>query len=270
VGSPGTVHCDTASLAAGATASFTLVVQVSDTAGGTTLSNTATISSATADPNTANNSATETTAVNPAADLAITKADSTDPVKVRQPLTYRLTVTNSGPSSATGVTVTDTLPSGVTFGSASASQGSCSGTSTVTCALGTLGNGASATVTITVTPTATGTLTNTASVQGTEADPNTANNTDAESTTVTTSGQALKLTVQVKPPGKGSVTSSPSGINNCTARCTATYNSGTQVTLIATPASGFIGWSGGGCQGTGTCVVTMTTADITVTATFRK
>jgi uncharacterized repeat protein (TIGR01451 family)/uncharacterized repeat protein (TIGR02543 family) len=63
VGSTGTVNCDTASLAAGATVSFTLVVQVSGAAGGTTLSNTATTSSATADPNTANNTDTETTTV---------------------------------------------------------------------------------------------------------------------------------------------------------------------------------------------------------------
>jgi Domain of unknown function DUF11/Divergent InlB B-repeat domain len=112
------------------------------------------------------------------------------------------------------------------------------------------------------------TLSNTATTSSDTADPNTANNTDTETTTATTPSQALKLTVQVN--GKGSVTSSPPGLNNCTARCTATYNSGTQVTLTATPASGFMGWSGGGCQGTGTCVVTLTTADITVTATFSK
>ena len=73
-----------------------------------------------------------TTVVNPAADLAITKSDSPDPVTVSQPLTYTLTVINHGPSAATGVTVTDPLPSTVTFVSASATQGSCSGTTTVT------------------------------------------------------------------------------------------------------------------------------------------
>jgi Divergent InlB B-repeat domain len=92
-------------------------------------------------------------------------------------------------------------------------------------------------------------------------------------TTVTTSSQALKLMVHVKPSGKGSsVTSSPPGINNCTATCSATYTSGTEVTLTATAASGsvFAGWSGGGCQGTGACKVTLTTADVRVTATFNK
>src|SRR5439155_6791268 len=63
VGGTGTVHCSTASLAASATASFTLVVKVPGSAAGTTLSNTATTSSATADPNAANNSATVSTPV---------------------------------------------------------------------------------------------------------------------------------------------------------------------------------------------------------------
>ncbi len=67
--------------------------------------------------------------------------------------------------------------------------------------------------------------------------------------------------------GTGTVTSTPSGIN-CTQTCTADFASGTQVTLAETPASGstFTGWSGA-CSGTGSCVVTMNSAE-TVTATF--
>src|SRR5204862_17198 len=124
------------------------------------------------------------TTVNAAADLAITNTDAPDPVRVGQPLTYTLTATNSGPSGATIGSATYPLRSGVTVVSAAASQGSCSGTSTVTCSLGTLATGASATVTIVVPPTATGTLINTASVSGSPADPNPGNDRATVSTTV--------------------------------------------------------------------------------------
>jgi IPT/TIG domain/Divergent InlB B-repeat domain len=51
--------------------------------------------------------------------------------------------------------------------------------------------------------------------------------------------------------------------------CAATYPFGTLVTLTAAPnaGSGFAGWSGGGCSGIGSCVVTMS-ANTTVTAVF--
>src|SRR5262249_18666124 len=57
-------------------------------------------------------------------------------------LTYTLTVGTAGPNLATGIVLTDTLPAGVTFVSASTNQGFCdqSGASTVTCILGGLAN----------------------------------------------------------------------------------------------------------------------------------
>lgn len=76
------------------------------------------------------------------------------------------------------------------------------------------------------------------------------------------------LTVTRDGSGAGSVTSSPSGID-CGADCSEIYDSGTQVTLTATPSSGsvFAGWTGGGCSGTGQCVTTVDDATA-VTATF--
>ena len=76
------------------------------------------------------------------------------------------------------------------------------------------------------------------------------------------------LSVVRSGTGTGTVSSSPSGIS-CGATCTASFPSGTEVTLTATPASGstFAGWSGGVCTGTGTCSVTITAATA-VTATF--
>jgi Pro-kumamolisin, activation domain/Divergent InlB B-repeat domain len=69
--------------------------------------------------------------------------------------------------------------------------------------------------------------------------------------------------------GSGSVTSSPTGIN-CGSTCSASFASGTQVTLNETPASGwnFSGWSGA-CSGSGSCMVTMSSAK-SVTATFTQ
>ena len=72
------------------------------------------------------------------------------------------------------------------------------------------------------------------------------------------------LTVQVS--GTGSVNSNPPGINSCLTSCTAPFDKGSVVTLTAT-GTGFSGWIGGGCPGTGSCVVPVN-SDSTVTATF--
>src|SRR2546425_763316 len=118
------------------------------------------------------------------ADVSITKTASPDPVSVGSNLTYTITVTNNGPDSATGVMVRDPLPPNATFVSATPSQGSCPGTSIVVCNLGPLANAARATVTMVVRPTSTGTITNTARVTANEVDPNPANNTATQVTTV--------------------------------------------------------------------------------------
>jgi len=76
------------------------------------------------------------------------------------------------------------------------------------------------------------------------------------------------LSVGKAGTGTGLVTSSPAGIN-CGVDCSEPYNFGSVVTLTATPDAGstFTGWSGGGCNGTGTCQVTMNNA-VSITATF--
>lgn len=119
------------------------------------------------------------------ANLSISKTASPNPGTVLANLTYRLVVTNNGPSPANSVTVADTLPSGINFVSAVSTQGSCSGSGTVICNVGLLSNGASVIINITVVPQSTGQLTNTASVAATESDPDTNNNTATIQTTVT-------------------------------------------------------------------------------------
>ena len=119
-------------------------------------------------------------------DLSVAQTDSPDPVNVASPLNYQLLVSNNGPDPATGVTVVDTLPAGVTFLSASSTQGSCSESGgIVTCVLGAMAASANTTINVTVTaPVSTGTITNSAIVSGNELDPIAGNNTSVESTTV--------------------------------------------------------------------------------------
>jgi uncharacterized repeat protein (TIGR01451 family) len=178
----GTVTCNLGALANGGTATVSITVTPQSSG---TITNTATVAGAETDPVAPNNGASTETTVNPVADLSVTKTDTPDPVLVGGALTYDLTVHNNGPSGATGVTLTDTLPAGVTYQSATSSQGSCGQASgTVTCNLGAISNGGSATAQITVTPQSVGTLTNDASVAGAETDPSGTNNSASAQTTV--------------------------------------------------------------------------------------
>ncbi|OGW37758.1 MAG: hypothetical protein A2Y97_09030 [Nitrospirae bacterium RBG_13_39_12] len=85
--------------------------------------------------------------------------------------------------------------------------------------------------------------------------------------TISASFTTNTYTLSATKAGTGSITSSPAGIS-CGSVCSYAYNSGTSVTLTATPdtSATFGGWSGV-CFGTGTCTVTMDAAK-TVTATF--
>jgi len=91
----------------------------------------------------------------------------------------------------------------------------------------------------------------------------------AATVTATFTRQTFTLTVNHAGLGLGTVSSSPAGINNCSGSCSATFHSG-PVVLIASPGllSAFVGWSGGGCSGTGPCTVNLD-SNTTVTANFK-
>lgn len=181
-------------LAPGASATVTITTTVSGIATGT-ISNTSTATATQTDTNNANNSATDTTTATPQIDLQITKTDSPDPVIAGNQLTYTIVVTNAGPSTATGVTVTDVLPAGVTFSSGTSTVGTVANASgTVTANIGTLASGATATVTLvtTVAPATRGTISNTATVAGTQTDTNSTNN---SATTTTTANGNIDLSI---------------------------------------------------------------------------
>jgi trimeric autotransporter adhesin len=164
----------------------------------------------------------------PSANLALTNTDSPDPVVTNQSLVYTLNVTNNGPNTATGLTLTDTLPAGVMYQSATGTGWSCSqAAGVVTCTNPTLANGASSNVSITITAPATaGTITNTATVTSALPDLTPANNTNImQVTTVNPPNADLVMTKTAPATAKTSNTiqytlsvsnNGPSSTNNIT------------------------------------------------------
>ncbi|MDQ6615780.1 MAG: SBBP repeat-containing protein [Actinomycetota bacterium] len=133
--------------------------------------------------------------------LSIAKTASPTLVAGGGPITYTLAVQNPGTvGPATGVTVTDPLPAGVTFVSANATQGTCAQSAgTVTCSLGRMAANTTATVTVAVTaPTISTKLTNTATVAAHETDPHPGNNTATAVVYVNAADLALTKTATPK------------------------------------------------------------------------
>ena len=190
----GTVTWNLGTIADGASATVHVTVHVNE-ARTADLSNTAGVASDQGDPDPSDDEATEPTTVDEAADLSITKdADAT--ALVGADITYTIVVTNDGPSDATDVVVSDALPAGVTYGLATATQGSCAETAgTVTCDLGSIADGASATITLIVNATTAGVMDNTASVSSDVPDPDPSDDDDSASTTVTAAPVVADLEV---------------------------------------------------------------------------
>ena len=188
------------SLSSGSSAVFTFTAQVgTSVADGTVLSNTASASSSTADPVSGNNGAAVNTTVNAQADLAVTETGSSTAIAGNQ-ITYTITLTNNGPSDSQSVTLSDSLPAGLTYVSQSQTSGttltlSHSG-NTISDTVSTLTASASATITITAAISASvadGTVvSNVATASASTTDPTSSNNGATVNTTVSAANRSRR------------------------------------------------------------------------------
>ena len=164
VGSWSSPDWNIGNLANGASATMSIVATVNASG---TYANTASISGKDPDTNVANDSSTAAPAVQ--SNLAVTKTVNAPTVNVGDNITFTITASNTGPSDATNVSVRDVLSSGYTFVSATPSTGIWASPNW---AIGGISNGASATLNIVARVNAAGNYNNTASITGTENDPN--------------------------------------------------------------------------------------------------
>ena len=182
-------------LANGANQTLSIVATVNTT---TAITNTATRTAGNQpDPNAANDSSSATV-TGQLADIAITKSVDNPVPDFGTNVTFNLTATNNGPSSATGVQVTDALPAGLTFVSASAS-----GATTYSSGIwdiGTLGNGSSATLAIVATVNTTAPTTNTGTKTAEVQPDPVAGNNSASATITPTALADLAITKTVSNP----------------------------------------------------------------------
>ena len=273
-GTGGTILCIITPLASGTSLNFTVTVQANASVpNGTISTNTATVSSDTADPNPANNTSTSNTTISATAEVGVSKtAPATATAGTN--ISYNITVTNSGPSNAASVSLTDTLPAGTSFVSVTQNTGptfACSGGATVTCTNASLALGSSATFTIVAAINATfsGVLSNTANVSSSTSDSNPANNSSTATTNVTLPTVDLSITKVAAPGPYG--TSQPLTYTITVNNLSAAAAAGVSVTDTLPAGSNFVGAtpSQGSCSGTGPVTCNLGTLNASSSATVQ-
>jgi uncharacterized repeat protein (TIGR01451 family) len=205
---------DTVDLPPGATVTYTVTGTVDPSATGN-LANTATVTAAN-DTDAANDTATDTDTLTPQVDVQVTKTDGVTTVTPGTTVTYTIVVTNAGPSTAAGVSVADTMPTGLTGATftSTATGGATGNTATGTGDIAdTVDLPPGATITYTVTGTVTATVapdltailinTATATVAAGTTDTDTANNSATDTDTVVAASVDLFV---IKTDGATTVT----------------------------------------------------------------
>ena len=292
VGSGGTVSCSIDTLDTPISEIFTLTVLFDvGLAPGTVVTNTATVSAETSDPNDNDNSSSADSTVGPPeADLSVLKSGTPDFVPQDSDLTYTITVVNGGPGDASTVLLSDVLPEGVTFQSLAApADWDCltpavGGTGEVTCTVPTLAPG-NAVFTLVVhvdasVPSGT-VLLNTALVSSPTPDPTPENGSATSFTTVgaqpqpaalsatkTVSGQTrpggpIVYTIVLTNNGPGDQQDNPGAelTDVLPPELILTGASATSGTATATPATNTVTWNGVLASGASTTITIQATID---------
>jgi len=268
----------TVNLANAGTATFTLIAKIPANVTAP-ITNIATVTppTGTTDPNPGDNTAPVTSTPQATSDLSITKTPNASSVRAGDEVTYTINVKNNGPSDATSVVVTDALPITVNFVSASSTKGTCSGTTTVTCNIGTLTAAApdnTAVVTIKIQVPFTypiGPLTNSAVVSSPVLDPSGGNNTGSSTIPVTappgaqfrSSDVAIRTTGADVCIGGGNVLNFEAKLKN-TGDGLQRDNPGSEfVALLPVQLTAITGSCNASINGTsaGTCTLTSAQAD---------
>lgn len=156
--------------------------------------------------------ATQTTCGAVEADLALTQSNNqSGALLIGSTFQKTLTVTNNGPADATAITVSDTLPSQLTF--VSSTCGAVAAGQVVTYTIPTLANGAVNNCAITVSVNSMGTIVNTAMITAsTPMDPTAANNTTSQQIGPTGGGIAQRAVPTLNWMGMGALLAALGGL----------------------------------------------------------
>lgn len=218
----GVITANFGTIEIGATATLTITITPNQVG---TFSLSGTVVADDSDPSNANNTASQTLTIVavPVDLLTISQIASPSPIYLGGSITLVVSVANVGAITATGVKISDTLPSGVILVSAISSQGAVTvDTTGVAAAIGTLKAGTSATLTIVVRPTTSGPLTNVAVASSNESDGKLENNTS-------------NLIVNVLPDGPRIATFLRLGYHRLPTRLILTFNQSLNATLAQNP-----------------------------------